>query len=86
MNDLTQDRLREVLNYDPATGLFSWKKRLSNRAGVGSPRTNLDTYGYVRIRIDNQLYWAARLVWLYVHGKFPTHDIDHINGVRDAIA
>ena len=80
---LTAERLREVMNYDPLTGQFSWRVRLSNRAPAGSLCTNKDRHGYIRVRIDGQLYWAARLAWFYVHGRWPPNDIDHIDGTRD---
>lgn len=35
---------------------------------------------YIRIGIKGKLHRAHRLVWLYIHGKFPENDIDHING------
>jgi hypothetical protein len=38
--------------------------------------------GYIRIGINNKLYVAHRLAWLYVHGEFPESEIDHINGDR----
>ena len=31
---------------------------------------------------DGKLYLAHRLAWLYVHGSFPEHHIDHINRDR----
>jgi hypothetical protein len=78
---LTHERLREVLNYDPMTGVFVWKKRLNNRALVGHICRNFDHRGYLRINIDRKIYRAARLAWLYIHGKWPPHEIDHINGI-----
>lgn len=32
--------------------------------------------------IDGAAYATHRLVWFYVHGKWPEHEIDHINGDR----
>jgi len=79
---MIKERLRELLEYDPETGVFIWKTgRGSVKAGsvAGSKEAN----GYVRIRCDGGRYMAHRLAWLYVHGEFPPEEIDHINGVRD---
>ena len=81
--DLTQERLKALLNYDQTTGAFAWvrsAKGVKRSKGLSAGCRRHD--GYVVIRIDNQLYLAHRLAWLYVHGVWPTHDIDHINGVR----
>lgn len=80
---LTHERLTELLNYNPKTGVFSWRVRTSNRIAVGQLCLNKDSHGYIRVRVDNKLYWAARLAWFYVHRVWPQHDIDHINGIRD---
>ena len=69
-------RLRELLSYDPDTGLFRWSKNKGSKdagelAGCVSPK------GYILIGIDGCLYLAHRLAWLYVHGEFPEKDIDH---------
>jgi hypothetical protein len=76
---LTQERLKELLQYNPDSGIFV---RISGRAKgniTGAPHSE----GYVRIKIEGKLYFSHRLAWLYVHGSFPHNVIDHINGIRD---
>lgn len=75
---LTQNRLKELLVYDPDTGGFVWR-RTKGRAKAGQPAGATDTYGYRVIRVDGVLYKAHRLAWLYVHGKWPDGLLDHIN-------
>jgi hypothetical protein len=78
-NDLSAAHLRELLHYDPETGLFRWNVQRCNVA-AGAVAGNLKDDGAIRIGIDGHLYLAHRLVWLYVHGCWPTMCIDHING------
>jgi len=80
---LTQERLREVLRYDPITGEFFWRVRTSNRVRPGSLAGRVDAAGYRGIRIDKVLYYAHRLAYLYVVGVWPNHQIDHKNRCRD---
>jgi hypothetical protein len=80
---MKNERLRELLEYDPETGVFLWKTRTSNRVKIGSVAGTKHGKGYVSISCDGKRYMAHRLAWLYVHGQFPEEQIDHINGVRD---
>ena len=80
---LTQDRLQELLNYDPDSGLFTWLKSISRRVKAGEVAGGLSTGGYIRIRIDGKKYKAHRLAWLYTLGNWPSDYIDHINGIRN---
>lgn len=76
--ELTQERLRELLDYRPETGVFTWR----GKAKVGIPVGRIQTDGYSQIRVDGKLYLAHRLAWLYVHGEWPTSEIDHIDRDR----
>ncbi len=78
---ITQEELKELMLYDPETGKFSWIK---SRRGVRSMEAAgcVTKRGYVNIYINYKKYLAHRLAWLYVHGKWPPEQIDHINGVR----
>lgn len=84
MNELTQQRLKELLQYDPDTGNFFWKVRSNSRANAGDLASKQSfCFGYRQISIDGKTYRAHRLVWFYFHNKWPTHNIDHINGIRE---
>jgi len=81
--ELTQERLKEVLHYCPETGIFTWIKKLSKRIKIGVPAGCDDHRGYLLIRIDGILHKSHRLAWLYVYGCFPVNDIDHIDNIRN---
>lgn len=79
---LTQERLKEVLDYDPGTGLFRWRSYRCGRALAGAVCGTDNGKGYLTIHIDLVHYKAHRLAWLYVHGVWPEDRIDHINGIK----
>lgn len=80
-SELSAERLREILNYDPASGMFTWRVRMSpnSRHRVGDVAGVDAGRGYIRVGIGRRLFAAHRLAWLHVHGKWPTHQVDHIN-------
>ena len=80
--NLTQARVRELLAYDPATGLFTWKKTTTNRVRVGAIAGHLRFDGYIAIRIDRVAYLAHRIVFVYLYDRMPADEVDHINGKR----
>jgi hypothetical protein len=80
--NLTPERLRELLHYDEATGIFT-RIKVSSNAKVGDIAGSLNSQGYLVFNVDGCLYSAHRLAWLYVRGSWPIHGIDHINGIRN---
>lgn len=82
MVDLTAERLRRIVKYDPETGSFEWLMSLSFRRPLGSECGEIKASGYRLIGIDGRRYRAHRLAWLYMKGHWPSLQIDHRNGVR----
>jgi hypothetical protein len=87
MSGLTAERLRELLHYNPDTGAFTRLKRcvVGRRSGGGKAGDRLgsqDDQGYLRIMVERVRYKAHRLAVLYVTGKWPAGEVDHINGAR----
>lgn len=80
---LTVDELRDVLSYDPETGIFAWAKTASNRRAAGECAGCLcKNSGYMLIGYKGRVYKSSRLAWFYVHGEWPPGIVDHINGDR----
>lgn len=92
---LDPELVRELLDYDPETGVLTWRKRdgrhFSTRRGwaiwnaryagmeAGSIRTRRDGYKYRRIGLFNVDVMAHRIAWVCMTGEQPPHEIDHIN-------
>ncbi len=75
--------VRKYFNYDPATGILTNKVYRGQRALAGKEAGTINSNGYRVVGLKGRLYKAHRLIWLYVHGKFPENEIDHINGITD---
>jgi hypothetical protein len=75
----TQERIKELLSYDPDTGVFTWRVN-RGKVRAGDPTGCPDTYGYLVIGVDRALHRSHRLAVLYMTGAWPTSDVDHING------
>jgi hypothetical protein len=78
---LTSERLRELLFYNPETGVFTWRVD-RQRSRAGTTAGSVMNTGYVRIVIDQQKFFAHRLAFLYMEGSFPEVQVDHIDHDR----
>lgn len=73
-----QERLKEVFNYDPETGIFT--RRIDRRKWKAGQVVGTLADGYININIDQIIYRAHRLAWVYMTGEEPPTGIDHIDG------
>lgn len=78
---LSQLRLKELLHYDPDTGIFT-RAAMMPGSSIGSVCGTKKQNGYVVICVDRMYFRAHRLAWFYVHGTWPPEFIDHVNHIR----
>lgn len=87
---LTAERAREVLAYDPETGILTWKRRelrkgrehhdkIWNSCWAGKV-AGWDHKAHLALSVDVRKYLAHRIAWLIHYGEWPERDIDHVNG------
>lgn len=81
---LTYQRLKDLLSYDPLSGVFLWKVDRNNRIRAGqiagcenTPDSGGKSFS---ISIDCRSYRAGRLAWLYMTGEWPKGIVDHRDG------
>jgi len=81
---ITQAELKELLSYDPETGVFRW---LKNQRGcrstcgmAGMVAGHIRPDGRRTIGIQGRRYLAARLAWFYTYGRWPEPTVDHKDG------
>lgn len=79
--DLTIEFLNSRLNYNPESGVFTWKLAKGGKR-VGDFAGSINDQGYVVIRINRVIYRAHRLAWIIMTGKAPINELDHIDGNR----
>lgn len=81
----TQQNLKLLCHYDPDTGVFMRIRKITwvgNIVESKSAPTKVTHYGYYQLNIFGRPYAVHRLIFLYMMGHFPEHDVDHVNGDR----
>lgn len=80
---LTQERLKQLLHYDPETGVFTRLVSVKGfKAAKGVSPGWVSVGGYLCVCVDGRQYLAHRLAWLYTYGEMPKSVIDHIDRVK----
>jgi HNH endonuclease len=79
---LTRKRLKEFLRYEPDTGNWFRIKDLRYSEQNMPPERlvrHVNTDGYIQVFIDKRFYMSSRLAYFYMKGKWPKHEMDHID-------
>ena len=86
MDNKQIEAMRELIDYNLYTGIFTWKVKRNSFAGrvkLGSVAGCVKKIGYIYIGINGKEFLAHRLAWIFVNGIIPHNvQIDHINGSR----
>ncbi len=89
--NISVHELHQRLIYDAENGVFAWQKKQGNdritlgwnakflkrEAGTIDP-----TNGYKKVSLSGVYYYCHRIAMAMFHGRWPEHEVDHINGVR----
>lgn len=70
--------LKSALNFDPQTGIFTWKRQLASNCIIGHEAGYINSCGYRDISLNGVAYKAHRLAWFITYGTWPDL-IDHID-------
>ena len=76
----TPKRIRELLEYDRATGLFRWRKMQPSKTKTYAPgwfKGNKGIRNYRSLWIDKRRYLAHVIAYVIVVGRWPIHEVDH---------
>jgi hypothetical protein len=81
--ELTPERIEELFDYNPETGILS--RRYSLPGAKAGPLKKNHADGYISVKIFGKSYMAHRLIWMmYYKEDIPDgYVIDHINHIRD---
>ena len=81
---LHYDKAKELLNYNPDTGIFTWKSHRSSNAMKGSVAGYKTKCKRIKICITlgkvKKTLLSHRIAWFIYYKEMPKNEIDHING------
>ena len=90
----TQEYLQQCFDYNPDTGILTWKIRPLSHFNVaqgmntintrfaGKQAGNIMSNGYLRVTIFSTVYQVHRVIYKLVTGLEPPNELDHENNIR----
>jgi hypothetical protein len=79
---VTGTLLDMFLSYNPDTGMFIRKLSTNSKSRAGDYVTVKNDEGYIIVTVMGARLRAHRVAWVWMTGRWPELDIDHINGDR----
>lgn len=76
------DRIKQILDYDYLTGIFTWKVNRGRSAKAGDVAGTLID-GYVKIKVFGKLHAAHRLAFEFQGLNLEGVEVDHANGIKN---
>jgi hypothetical protein len=73
------ETLQALLDYNPDTGILTWKVSPSTKFKAGMRAGSVGPRGYVKVTIKCRGYQAHRIAWKLFYGHDPEKIIDHID-------
>jgi len=74
------EELKELLHYEPDTGLFRWKINVGKKIKANNVAGSLHSLGYIHVTINQKIFKAHRLAWALYYNQDPGGmQIDHID-------
>lgn len=80
--EFTQEQIAKVLDYNPETGIFTWKVH-AGRAQPGKRAGSIVKDGYRIISIFECNCQESHLAWFITYGEWPAELVDHENHIVD---
>lgn len=75
---LVYEEVATLLVYDGEN--LIWRVNRGGTAKAGSIAGGIGSNGYIQVKISGVRFKAHRVVWLLVHRRWPTDQLDHIDG------
>ncbi|QTD44561.1 HNH endonuclease [Ottowia testudinis] len=80
----TAEQIRLVLDYDPTTGILTWRKNTSPLGRAGSPAGHVSAAGskksHLVVGLRGKHFLGHHLAWLHKTGEWPAGRIRHRDG------